>query len=370
MMDSCIMATRLSVTCPVLFFLLFLTTVPAPAFASLGSSNQSLLDSLASLREQQDQTSSSELTRQSIVESLLPSQQIDLNLSEQITLSDREETIFSSFEMTLSLAESFANIHPGETAQSIIQVVLEGGIAQPVSLSCNLSPSSDGARCFISPSVVTPNASANLTITTEDTLSAGQYTTTITATPEQGPEKTTNFVINVAPRPDDPPIINVPTSQITLNATSPSGAPVPYEGVSANDNVDGTATLEGDTRTITQDDIGRDIAISCNPPSGSTFPIGNTNVTCTARDSSNKTVSKSFFVTIVEPAPQTPTTTTITNTTSPPSELPILFIIMPLIAGIAAAAVIIILIWRRKRSKSTTDIDEGTRWYDDDFRTQ
>lgn len=294
--------------------------------------------------------------------------------------------------------------------------------------------------------MVTPNASASLTITTEDTLSAGQYTTTITATPEQGLEKTTNFVINVAPRPDDPPIINVSTSQITLNATSPSGAPVTYGRIPVTDDVDGTATLEGDdTRTITQDDIGGDITISCNPPSGSIFPIGNTNVTCTAADSTNKTVSESFLVTVVESVPQTPTTT-ITNTTSPqrpsntppeisapstpvevqatndtgaqvsyqvtasdredgnivpqcdppsgsifrvgettvrcstrdtagniestefpvivrPSEPPILFIIIPLIAGIAAAAVIIILIWRRKRSKSTTDIDEGTRVY-------
>jgi hypothetical protein len=55
---------------------------------------------------------------------------------------------------------------------------------------------------------------------------------------------------------------------MVVEATSEQGTEVTYT-VSAEDNVDGTATLEEDGTTHTQDDVGGDITITCELSSGS-----------------------------------------------------------------------------------------------------
>jgi hypothetical protein len=63
---------------------------------------------------------------------------------------------------------------------------------------------------------------------------------------------------------------------VEASSTDDDGAQVTYT-VTAQDNVDGNATLEEDDgTTITQDDVGGDITISCNAAYDSTFPVGNT----------------------------------------------------------------------------------------------
>jgi hypothetical protein len=79
------------------------------------------------------------------------------------------------------------------------------------------------------------------------------------------------------------PVVTVP-EDITTEATSAGGATVTFE-VSATDNVDGSITPV------------------CDTPSGSTFPIGTTIVTCTATDSSNNSSSNHFDVTVVDTTP-------------------------------------------------------------------
>ncbi len=73
-----------------------------------------------------------------------------------------------------------------------------------------------------------------------------------------------------------PPVLTVPGT-ITVNATSPAGAAVSYT-VTATDNVDPSPV------------------VVCAPPSGSTFPIGATTVTCTATDASGNSATASFVV--------------------------------------------------------------------------
>jgi hypothetical protein len=68
-------------------------------------------------------------------------------------------------------------------------------------------------------------------------------------------------------------------SLIRVNATSPLGAVVTYD-VPATDNVKVTS-------------------LSCEPASGSTFPVGSSEVSCTASDAAGNTASKSFSVTVV-----------------------------------------------------------------------
>jgi len=102
-----------------------------------------------------------------------------------------------------------------------------------------------------------------------------------------------------------PPVITVPQN-ITEEATGTDGAQVTYT-ITAQDDVDGTATLEEDGTTVTQHDIGGDINITCEPASGTTFPIGETTVECSATDEAGNTGTASFTATVnPPPAPPTP----------------------------------------------------------------
>jgi hypothetical protein len=82
----------------------------------------------------------------------------------------------------------------------------------------------------------------------------------------------------------DPPTITVP-GPMTVEATGFDGAPVTY-----------TASAV--------DDRGRPVPVSCQPPSGSIFPLGTRTVTCTAEDDGDRTTER-FTVTVVDRTPPT-----------------------------------------------------------------
>jgi TolB protein len=120
------------------------------------------------------------------------------------------------------------------------------------------------------------------------------------------PDWGTRTTILPPPEPEDttPPVLTVP-EDIVVEAPSEDGAQVMYR-VTAQDNVDGTAILEEDGTTVTQDDVGGDITISCDPASGSVFPIGETTVECSATDAAGNEGIASFTVTVNPPSPSTP----------------------------------------------------------------
>jgi hypothetical protein len=78
-----------------------------------------------------------------------------------------------------------------------------------------------------------------------------------------------------------PPVISVP-EDITEDATGPDGAQVSFE-VSAQDDVDGP------------------VAVNCDHNSGDRFPIGDTEVQCSATDAAGNTGTESFTVTVNPP---------------------------------------------------------------------
>ncbi len=73
-----------------------------------------------------------------------------------------------------------------------------------------------------------------------------------------------------------PPVLSLPPD-LLVDATGPDGAAVSYTAT-ANDAVDGV------------------VPVTCSPPSGSRFPIGDTTVQCTARDAAGNVASGSFVV--------------------------------------------------------------------------
>ncbi len=79
---------------------------------------------------------------------------------------------------------------------------------------------------------------------------------------------------------ENPPVVTVP-DDIVVEAETEEGAVVTFEA-SVTDAEDPSPTVE------------------CDPPSGSTFPIGETTVTCTGRDGSN-TTTETFTVTVMIP---------------------------------------------------------------------
>jgi hypothetical protein len=91
-----------------------------------------------------------------------------------------------------------------------------------------------------------------------------------------GPGGTTTGSFKVTVADTKPPVVTVPGT-LTAEATSSAGAVVVYTA-SALDKVDGN------------------VAVSCAPPAGSTFPLGTTAVQCTATDSHGNTGTGSFTV--------------------------------------------------------------------------
>jgi hypothetical protein len=88
------------------------------------------------------------------------------------------------------------------------------------------------------------------------------------------------FAITVADR--TAPVVGA-AANIVVTATGATGAVVSYQTPSVTDAVGAT--------------------IVCVPPSGSTFPIGTTTVTCTATDAAGNRTVRSFTVTVNSPAP-------------------------------------------------------------------
>ncbi len=115
------------------------------------------------------------------------------------------------------------------------------------------------------------------------TFPLGVTEVTCTATDSAGNSVTATFTITV--EDTTPPTIISP-SALVVEATGPSGAIVTL-GVTASDLVDGP------------------IVPACLPASGSTFPLGVTEVTCTATDSAGNIATATFTVTVEDTTPPT-----------------------------------------------------------------
>lgn len=109
------------------------------------------------------------------------------------------------------------------------------------------------------------------------TFALGDTIVTCSATDLSGNTGEAAFTVTVADR-TAPSFGSV--SNRTVTATSASGAVVTYPTPQATDLVDGPT------------------AVTCTPPSGSTFPLGTTNVTCSSTDHAGNTSSVSFTVTV------------------------------------------------------------------------
>lgn len=110
------------------------------------------------------------------------------------------------------------------------------------------------------------------------TFALGSTEVGCTATDDSGNATSGSF--DVVVQDTTAPTVTVPAS-FTREATGASGAAVTY-AASALDLVDGA------------------VSVDCTPTSGSTFPIGETTVTCSATDAAGNADSEQFAVTVVD----------------------------------------------------------------------
>ena len=109
--------------------------------------------------------------------------------------------------------------------------------------------------------------------------SVGTTTVTCTAVDTAGNEAVKSFTITVvySIEADTTPPVFMQVSDVELNTTNPDGITYDYATPQVSDN------------------IGVTVGPTCNPESGSTFPIGTTHVVCTASDAAGNSGNYYLF---------------------------------------------------------------------------
>ena len=138
------------------------------------------------------------------------------------------------------------------------------------------------------------------------TFAIGTTTVNCSSTDAHGNTGTSSFTVTVTLTDTTPPVVT-PPSNMTVAATSSSGAVVTFTAT-ATDNVDGPLTP------------------TCTPASGSTFPLGVTTVTCRATDAHGNTGTATFTITVSDTTPPVvtvPANMTVNSTSA--SGVPVTF---------------------------------------------
>ena len=135
-----------------------------------------------------------------------------------------------------------------------------------------------------------------------ETFPAGTTTITCSAIDAAGNTGSAQFNVSVTAYVDDvDPVFGSPSGTTVFDATGTAGQePVPFT-ITATDNVDA------------------DVAIVCTPPSGSSFPLGSSDVSCTATDDSGNSAQTSFSVTVQDSSAPivTPPSNVVAEATGP-----------------------------------------------------
>ena len=152
-----------------------------------------------------------------------------------------------------------------KTAPTVVLTATDGGTVNGVaSVSYTLTGASSGSQTV-------PGATATVLVSNQGTTTVS-YFAKDRANNQEAPKTLVVKLDTTAPT------LTVP-APLTVNATSPAGASVPYT-VTATDNLDPAP------------------GIACTPASGSTFPLGTTTVNCTATDKAGNSTSRNFTVTV------------------------------------------------------------------------
>jgi hypothetical protein len=151
-------------------------------------------------------------------------------------------------------------------------------VAVPADITAQATSAAGAAVAFSTSATDVVDGALGTTCTpvSGTTFVLGATTVNCSATDTAGNTGSRSFKVTVVDT--TAPVVTVPAN-ITIEATSSAGAVVTFAS-SANDIVDGAVTA------------------ACLPTSGSTFPLGSTTVTCTARDAKGNIGTGGFTVTV------------------------------------------------------------------------
>src|SRR5439155_705636 len=169
----------------------------------------------------------------------------------------------------------------GTTAVSCSATDAHGNAATPTNITAEATGAAGAAVTFTAcaSDIVDGPVAASCSPASGSTFALGTTTVNCSATDAHANTGSASFTVTV--RDTTPPTISVPADNLIAEATGPSGAAVSYSA-SASDVVDGAVT------------------VTCNPASGTTFPLGATTVTCSATDAHGNSSAKTFTVTVVD----------------------------------------------------------------------
>ena len=158
--------------------------------------------------------------------------------------------------------------------------------APVITCPANITKSNDANQCgavVTFPTITATDNCPGVTVTTSPTSGSffpvGTTTVTATATDAHGNTSTCTFTVTV--NDTQAPVITCPSNITTTSTTGTCGKAVTF-APTATDNCGGAVT------------------ITTSPASGSTFPVGTTTVTVTAKDAANNTSNCSFTVTVTD----------------------------------------------------------------------
>jgi len=188
----------------------------------------------------------------------------------------------SAFALGSTVVTCSSSDTRGNTAQSQFTVTVQDTTAPilivPADITAEATGSAGAAVTFATSAtdVVDGSITPLCDAASGATFPLGTTTVTCTATDTAGHSATGSFDITVEDT-TAPTLVGMPGDQ-SLSTSNPAGTTVTYAPPTATDLVDPSPT------------------VACAPASGSQFPVGDTQVTCTARDASSNSSSASFAV--------------------------------------------------------------------------
>jgi hypothetical protein len=178
----------------------------------------------------------------------------------------------------------------GNVGVGSFTVVVGDTTAPVLSAVSNISvetPNAGGTAVTYSAPSATDLVDGDVAVTCDHASGAvypvGVTTVVCSATDQHGNSAATSFTISVVFKPTTPPVIGkVPgtnaQNQLIAYATSTLGAVVTYQNPPATDSA------------------GHPVPVTCTPPSGTTFAVGQNTVTCSATDANGNTATATFTV--------------------------------------------------------------------------
>ena len=191
------------------------------------------------------------------------------------------------FQIGLTTVECSATDVAGNTGTAGFGVTVVDTTAPALHLPADITMEATGPETLVDFSVtavdaVTPDPTVTCTPMSGSGFTVGAHTVHCEATDTVGNTSTGDFSVTI--QDTTAPELTLPSDDVLAEATGADGAAVTFEAT-ASDLVDD------------------DPSVSCDVPSGSTFSLGDTVVTCAASDDAGNRTETSFTVRVEDTTP-------------------------------------------------------------------